>query len=237
MAKIMKVYQTKNYMLNDAFDRIVARIHMKKQKDKMSTFVVCGTQPGVGTTSVAINLAIAMAGSGWKTLLIDSDLRKVGKHKHLNETEDYGLSDYLDQKTEIEEVIYDTNHDHLSYLPSGIESNSVVRGICSVRMQQLLEQVEKEYDYVIVDVPAMSAAVDGSVVASLVDGTVMVTSQRKGYTIKAIREAKRELDRVGANVLGIIVNQVEPAEYRRSMKNYDYFKKHKYMKKKIGGRV
>jgi len=237
MNKVKNIYQSKNYMLNDAFDRIVAQIHMKKQKDQLSTFAICGTQPGVGTTSIAINLAISMAMSGWKTLLIDGDLRKISKEKRLGDSEDIGLAEYLSQRADLEEVVYPTNYEMLSYIPSGIDSDRIVSDLCSVRMQQLVQQYENEYDYVIIDTPAMSAAVDGSIVGNIVDGVVLVTSQRKGYTIKAIKDARRDLERVGANILGIVVNQVDAAEYRRALKNYDYFKKRKYITKKGGTRA
>ena len=232
MKKLKNIYQSENSILNDAFDRVVAQIHIKKQKENMSTFAICGTQPKVGTTSVAINLAISMAVSGWKTLLIDCDLRKIGNEKRLNEREDIGMMEYLNQQANLEEVLCSTNYEMLHYIPSGSGEHNVVSALCSVRMQELMQKLEKEYDYVIMDMPAMSTTVDAGIVGNIVNGVVMVTSQQNGYTVKAIKDAKRELERVDANILGIVVNQVEEDEYRRAMKNYDYFQKHKYITRK-----
>ena len=95
-----------------------------------------------------------------------------------------------------------------------------------------MDSLSEEYDYIILDTPAMSSAPDASVLSTIVDGVILVTSQQKGYSINAISAAHKKLEEDGANILGVVVNRVEEAEYRRAMKNYDYFKKRKYKTKK-----
>lgn len=231
MKRIKNLYQNNNPFLNDAFERVVAQIHIKKQKENLSSFVLCGAEPGVGTTSIAINLAISMANSGWKTILVDGDFRKIETDKRLN-TENYGFVDYLHGEVELTEVICGTNYDMLDYIPNGEDYEDIVSMLCSANMQEAMNVLEQSYDYVIIDCPSLATAVDASIVANISDAVVLITSQSEGYTVKAVRDAKKKLDNADANILGIIVNQVDSSEYRRAIKNYDYFNKHRYKTKK-----
>lgn len=221
------LYQIKSDVLNDAYDRVVAEIHIRKERDNLKTFMICGCEPGVGSTTIAINLAISMANSGWKTLLIDADMRKAVKDKRLNDDLETGLADYLTGKGNLKSVTMTTNNDNLSYIGSGYSDASIMGMFCSTNAKKFLEEVKAEYDYIIFDMPSLASAFDASVMAAQIDGTVLVTKQGTGK-IKNIKEAKNKMVNAGGNILGIIVNKVDAKEYRRAVKNFDYFKKQKY---------
>lgn len=229
--QIKNIYKSDNSILNDAYDRLVAQLYIKKQNTNLKVFTVSGTEPGVGSTSISINLAISLANAGWKTLLMDVDLRKESRVKRLNDA-NVGLAEYIDEEVKLEKIIISTNHNGLFYMSSGSKDVNVVSALCSVRMKELMDKLREEYDYIIMDTPAMSSAPDAAILSTVVDGVILVTSQQKGYTIKAVAAAKKQLDEDGANILGIVVNRVEPVEYRRAMKNFDYFKKQKYKVKR-----
>lgn len=232
MGQTRNIYKSNDTFLNDAYDRMVAQLYIKKQKSDLRAITVSGTEPGVGSTSISINLAISMADAGWKTLLIDADLRKESRVKRLNEATS-GLAEYIMYDTvKMTDVIDKTNHSNLSYMSSGSKEINVVSALCSVRMKELMGTLRDEYDYIIIDTPALSSAPDAVILSTIVDGVLLVTSQQKGYSIKAIAAAQKQLEEDGANIIGIVVNRVDQAEYRRAMKNYDYFKKHKYKVKK-----
>jgi len=221
MKKLRDLYRHKNQTLNDAFDRIVVEIHLKKQKENYTSFLISGCEPGAGTTTIAINLAISMALAGWKTVLVDADMRKGADYKRLNEDTEKGLSEYLSgDGSKAEEIIYGTNYELLHYIPSGLAEKNAVSLLCSAQMQQLMKSLQEKYDYVIIDVPSINSAIDTTILAPKVDAVVLVTAQGDGE-IKMVRKAKQELDKIGANILGIIVNKVEFSEYKREMKNYD----------------
>ncbi len=233
MKKLQDLYQNRNRIQNDAFDRIVAEIHIKKQQNNITSFLLCGCEPGVGTTTIAINLAIAMANSGWNTILLDVDMRKNVEDKRLNQNKESGLTDYLCDMESLDECIFETNYQHLKYMASGNATENAVSLLCSVRMKELLARLSKEYDYVIIDAPSIPSAVDASIVATEVDAVVLITAQQKTRK-KSIEQAKKQMDKVNANIQGIIVNKVTPDEYKHAMKSFDYFKKHRYIKKKTG---
>lgn len=230
MNEIKELYTVKNDVLSDAFERVVAEIHIRKQRDNLKTFMICGCEPGVGSTTISINLAISMANSGWRTLLIDADMRKRAKHKRLTDGDEIGFADYLTGRADLSDVICETNTEGLDYVASGASDASIMGMFCSTNAETFLQEVKEEYDYIIFDMPSLSSAFDASVLAAQIDGTVLVTKQGTGTT-KYIKEAKAKLTTARANILGIVVNKVDASEYRRAVKNYDYFEKQQYFVK------
>lgn len=226
-----EIYRSKNQILNDAYDRIAAEIHIKKQQKGYKTFLVTGCESGVGSTTVVISLATSMALAGWKTVLVDVDMRKRESDKRLNEDVSKGLSDFLRSEAEYKEIVTKTNYDSLDYISSGNHSQNTVSLLCSSRMIELLNELKQNYDYIIIDIPAMTSAIDASVLATISDAVVMVAAQLKTAK-RTLKSAVHQLERVNANILGVVVNRVEEDEYRRVMKNYDYFRKRKYFKKR-----
>ena len=93
--KKLDIYRNDNYVLNDAFDQAVMNIHILKKQHGYKSFVITGCETGDGSTTVAINLAAAFASAGYRTVLIDGDMRKKNRYKRLNENTSEGLSDYL----------------------------------------------------------------------------------------------------------------------------------------------
>ncbi|MDD5934267.1 MAG: CpsD/CapB family tyrosine-protein kinase [Clostridiales bacterium] len=229
MKKLLDLYRHKNQTLNDAFDRIVVNIHLQKQKNGYKSFLLVGTEPMVGTTTIAINLAISLSVSGWKTILIDGDMRKDIEFKRLNEEAEINLSDYLSGHAEQEDIIYDTNWELLDYIPCVGKEESPVRLLCSTQMELLLKNLEEEYDFIIFDLPSMNSAVDSHILAAKCDAVCLVASL--GDSSKtSLFDAKKTLDGIGANTIGVIANKVDKREYKQHMKNFDYFKKYRYAK-------
>lgn len=230
MKKIENLYRTKDSIYNDAFDRTVAEIHIKKQKNGYKSFLITGSESGVGTTSVSINLATSMALAGWKTILIDADVRKKTDDKRLNAEIGTGLTDFLQGNTELKDIVCATSYDNLSYIASGVTDAEAMSLICSAELNKLLDTLKAEYDYIILDMPSINTAVDASVVATAVDATVLVASRIRS-TKSSLNKAYEQLNKVEANVIGVVVNRVAKDEYKRVIANYDYYKKRRYKRK------
>lgn len=222
-----ELYRQDNPVVNDAFDRLAVNIHLKKQQEGLKTFLFCGCEPSVGTTTIGIDLAISMATAGWNTLLVDGDMRKRSEDKRLNMNGDKGLYEYLSCHIDEKDMYYATNYDKLTFVPNGQCNGGQVNLLCSEKMQNLLNEWKKEYDYVIIDVPSLASAVDAKIIAGQVDGVVMVASLRYSSR-KAISQAKMALENAGANILGIVANRVDRREYKKNVRDYDYFTKKKY---------
>ena len=229
--KVLDLYRPKNETLNDAFDRLVVTIHHHNRMYDHKAFVLTGCEPKVGTTTIAINVAISLAMSGLKTILIDGDLRKEGKYKRLSDTFEQGLADVLRCNLDLASAICATNYQTLDYLPSGTEEENPVGLLYSPNLDKVIESLSGYYDYVIFDLPSANAAIDSNILASKVDAVVLVAKQHSTTTMQ-IKNAKNELDKIAANLIGIVFNNVDASEYRRYMKYYDYFNKELFIHNK-----
>ncbi len=228
--KKLEIYRNDNYVLNDAFDQAVMNLHILKQQNGYKSFVICGCEAGNGTTTVAINLAAALAGSGWKTVLIDGDMRKKNRYKRLNENVSEGLSDYLMDRVELDKVICETTTENLSYIPCGELIDNPVRLLCSNKMTVARNELADIYDFIIYDMPAVNAAMDAKVIAVNVDATILVSAV--GETSKrGLVESANALKEVNANLIGTIVNKLNMDDYVELNADYDYFQNERYAKK------
>lgn len=233
--KKLDIYRNDNYVLNDAFDQSVMNIHILKKQNGYKTFVLCGCEAGDGTTTVAINLAAALASSGYKTVLIDGDMRKKNRYKRLNENTTEGLSDYLMDRIGLDKVIAETTTENLSYIPCGELIDNPVRLLCSNKMTTVRSELENTFDFIIYDMPAVNAAMDAKVMAVNADATILV-SAINSTTKNGLITAANTLKEAGVNLIGTIVNKVDMEQYISSHADYDYFEKERYAKKNSGKR-
>ncbi|SDI87326.1 capsular exopolysaccharide family [Pseudobutyrivibrio sp. 49] len=229
--KKLEIYRNDNFVLNDAFDQAVMNLHILKKQNGYKSFVICGCEAGDGSTTVSINLAAALASSGWKTVLIDGDMRKKNRYKRLNENVSEGLSDYLMDRVSLDKIICETTTENLSYIPCGELIDNPVRLLCSNKMNVAREELANTYDFIIYDMPAINAAMDAKVIAVNVDATILVSSI--GETSKrGLIDAANALVEVKANLIGTIVNKLDMEQYVEANADYDYFQNERYAKKK-----
>ncbi|WP_051671462.1 CpsD/CapB family tyrosine-protein kinase [Oribacterium sp. P6A1] len=223
----LPIYKNENFVLNDAFDQAVMNLHIIKKQKGYKSFVICGCEAGDGTTTVAITLAAAIADSGWKTVLIDGDMRKKNGFKRLNENASLGLSDYLMGKTSLDKVMYETTTDNLSYIPCGEQIDNPVRLLCAGKMNEVRDELAGSFDYIIYDMPAVNAAMDAKVMAVNVDAAILVSSIGK-TSKKGLVEAANALTEVKANLIGTIINKTDMEQYVATHADYDYFQNERY---------
>lgn len=223
-------YRMDSQLMNDAIDRIVVKVHTYKKAYDKKTILLTGCSPSSGVTTTSINLAIALSLAGWKTLLLDCDLRKANKYKRLGEEASLGLSDYLAKKANQDQIINKTNYELLDYVACGTNNASAVRMLCSADMNSFMKAVQEEYDYIILDSPSINIVSDASILFPYVDGIALVTSLNQ-TTKKQIRNAKRIMDKYSEKYYGLVINQVNMGMYGNHIPNYDYFKQNNMDKK------
>lgn len=229
MNTVIDLYRNDNQVVTDAFDRIVVEVFMEKEKNGHSTFLICGCDAQVGTTSISVELAISLAVSGWKTILVDADLRKDAKYKRLNQKTEVGLSDYVTDKTFGKSIIYHTNWVGLDYISCGKNnSETPVKMLCSRRMGMLMEKLKEDYDFAIFDMPSLNSAVDAKILGAKLDCTYLVAAAGQ-TTFKNLSGAWEQMKEAGANVAGVVFNKVSFDEYEKIVKNYNYFSEKEYL--------
>ena len=128
----------------------------------------------------------------------------------------------------MDEIIYETTTEYLSYIPCGDLTNNPVRLLCSSKMDDAKKELMERYDFVIFDMPAMNAAMDANVMAVKSDACILVVASGE-TSKKGLAEAVHTLQEEEANLLGVIINKTEMDEYKRYRKDYDYFKKERFL--------
>jgi len=184
---------------------------------------ICSPGKGDGRSLMVSNLAISMAHSGKKILIIDADCRRPRQHKIFNLPNKLGLSTVIAVGTGWKDAVHPTQAEGLWIMPSGPIPHNPSELLTSPRFKKLLETARAEFDFVLVDAPPLLAVTDPCVVASLVDGLVLVlrlTRQGRPYAEKA-REILRSL---GVPILGVVVNGVarQGGAGIYSTEHYDY---------------
>lgn len=184
-----------------------------------SLLIVTSSWPMEGKTTNCINLAVTFAQTGAKTLLIDCDLRKPRIAKVFGITSKMGLSNALRNFCTVEEAIHSTQYENLFVMPSGHIPPNPAELISSQELKDMLTELKKEYQYILIDTPPVNLLADALLLASYASGTILVA--RQGITDhKSLQEALEKLNFSGAKVLGFILNDATDEEgsyyrYRR----------------------
>ena len=215
--------------MNDAIDRIVVKLFAYREEAQKKTILLTGCSSGNGTTTVAINLAIALADAGWNTLLVDSDMRKSMEFKRLN-SKASGLSDFLNGDCEADSVVCPTNQANLHYVQCGSHKTNIVRLLCSERMKRFITGAREAFDFVVFDCPSLTIVPDATILFPSVDCITLVLTLDSA-TKKQFAKAKMEIQKHNDKYAGIIVNRVDRRQYRDMFPQNDYFQE-KILRKK-----
>lgn len=237
--KKIELYVNENQVVNAAIDRIVVELFNKNNcKEVGQAILLTGCSMSAGTTSTCISLSIAIANTKRKTLLVDCDLRKAIKYKKLNDDLTDGLADFLvDEDSSLcsmDDIIYETNVEGLQYIPCGKYINNATRVLCSSKMVELIDYAKKQYDCIIFDMPSLSIVPDAQVLFGSMDGIVLVSALGETRK-KQIMDAKRKILPFLDRYYGMIINKVDKNEYRKNMKDYDYYFVNKKGEQKLTG--
>ena len=176
--------------------------------DQQNVVQVTSPEPGDGKTTFISNLAIAMAQSGKRVLLIDSDLRRPTVHKLFGVDQEVGMSDVLAGQIEFLNAVKQTVVPSLSLLTAGISPANPAELLSSPRFERLLTDAKREFDFVLVDTPPLLVVSDPCVVASHTDALLLVVRYAKNKRIAAQRAAEL-LETHGVNVIGVVANGVQ----------------------------
>lgn len=175
----------------------------------LQTISITSATASSGKSTIASNLAGAFAAEDTKVLLVDADMRKPTIHKIFRVQNTQGLTNVLtDRHLRLSDVAHRSYVENLDFITCGVIPPNPSELIGSKRMEELIEQMKEEYDLVIFDNPPLLAVTDAQVMATKVDGTIVVVP--KGEVSKdELEKAASLLENVKANVLGTVLNKVE----------------------------
>ncbi|MEA3186579.1 MAG: polysaccharide biosynthesis transport protein [Chthoniobacter sp.] len=189
-------------------------IFLPVQGARPKTLMITSTTPSEGKTTVASNLAIILAFSGAKTLLVDADLRRGRLHDLFGVPQGAGFSKVLQQQIPWREAVVDTSIDNLTLLPRGRALAHPAEHLLGKVTDQFLRDFYSEYDYIIFDSAPVMVADDALSLAPKIDGVMFVIR----FSQSSARHSRRALELLShrqVNVLGLICNDVKlsQAEY------------------------
>jgi capsular exopolysaccharide synthesis family protein len=202
----------RNSILLGSFDR------------RLRSLMITSATPAEGKTTTAVHLAIAHAQQKHKTLLIDCDLRRPGVHSKLGINPETGLASVLQNGLLWrEKLVKLADLDELDILPTGFTSRRAA-DLIGRRLPEILEDAGNEYDLIVVDSPPILGFPEPLQMAAAVDGVVMVA--KAGETNrKTVSSALSTLQRVRANVVGLVLNSVT-SNMSDSYRYYGYYGKY-----------
>ncbi|WP_195986706.1 CpsD/CapB family tyrosine-protein kinase [Clostridium sp. D53t1_180928_C8] len=191
----------------EAYRSLRTNIQYSSFDKKYQTLVVTSANPGEGKSTVSGNLALVLAQGESKVLLVDCDMRKPSMHKKFRVTNTYGISDLLVGKQKLETVVNKVKS-NLSIITAGNVPPNPAEMLASKAMASFLEEMKKEYDYIVLDTPPLQAVADAQILSTKVDGTLIVV--RAGATKKDdVHNSVSILKKVNGHIIGTVLNAAE----------------------------
>jgi len=166
---------------------------------------------GDGKSTLALNLSIALAMSGKRTILVESDFRRPKVHKLTGVNNAAGIVDVLRGNAELDDAIQTTAVESYFVLPCGSRPKNPAELLSRPEFEHLIEVLREKFDYVIIDTPPILAVTDPTSVAPRVDG-VLLAMRLSRHTRDLGRRTLEQLRDVGAMVSGIVINGVDEAD-------------------------
>jgi polysaccharide biosynthesis transport protein len=215
-------WQKRPSVLADSFRATLSSIlYSGGDGNRPRVIVLTSANPSEGKTTVASNLALALAETGRRVLLIDGDLRKPRLHQVFNLPNERGLSDLLEGKQQdFQGLVTKTGYGELYLLPAGTAAERIPLLLHSALAAEFLNRVKREFDMVLIDTPPMALISDARDLGRLADGVILVVRSTE-TTREAAAAASQRLMEDGTRVLGTILNQWDPQ--KTSHYNYGHY--------------
>ena len=191
----------------EAYRRIRTNLQFARPDDEMQVLVVSSAEKGAGKTTTCANLGLALASAGERAVVVDADLRRPWLHQQFGLEREPGLSSALYSEAPALEA-FETGIDNLSIIPAGTEVPNPAETLGSGRMKKLIETLDEQFDYVLVDTPPALLFSDMLGLAPHCDGSILVA--RAGETDgHAFDHTVDRLHDVDADLLGCVLNEFD----------------------------
>jgi capsular exopolysaccharide synthesis family protein len=210
----------------ETFRKLRTNLEFASVDAPLKLIIVTSALPSEGKTTISLNLAAIYAQGGKRVAVVDADMRKPMLHRVAGLSNRMGLSDLFRSDMPIKEIMRSPNGNERLYLiTSGKLPPNPSELLASMRMGQILENLLKMVDVVIIDTPPMLVAADAQILAARSDG-VLIVAEPYRTPIESLQASVEALRRVNARVLGVVFNRVPPQDHY-----YSYYYYHEYKEK------
>ena len=220
---------TSPFAMREAYNGIRAKLLFTGRGEKCPVFAVTSAMMHDGKTTNAVNLAISIATTAKRVLLIDGDMRKPTVHRYFGLENKNGLSEILAGLTN-EVKIRKTDTENLHVLTSGQIPPNPAELFASKQMDNLLSYVKEYFDYVVIDTPPVNVVSDAVILAEKITGYVFIVQSGKNHFYE-LSYALDTLKQMNGNVVGFVLNDITgkgSSHYGSYRSRYAYYGKHYY---------
>lgn len=215
--------------VSEAYRAIRTNLQFAGAGKQLKTLVFTSAVPSEGKSTTVANLAIVMGQDDKHILLIDCDMRKPVIHRRFGLL-NRGLSNCFAENLPLKEVIQADVFPNLDVVTSGPVPPNPAELLGSKKMKALLQEAAEAYDYVFLDMPPVLAVTDAALMSSQVDGTVLILGSGDISPDEG-KQAKSLLEKVHANILGVILNKV-PQHHKSGYYYYYYYDEDHHKKRR-----
>lgn len=213
-----------NYV--EAYKSLRTNIDFLSSTNDYRSILITSSGPWDGKSTVSINLAVSVANSGKRVILVDCDLRKASIASYLKISRTVpGITSILSGSKTVPEVIIHNKKLNIDVLPVGALPPNPAELVGSDKMIALFRLLSELYDYVFIDTPPVSFVTDAAVMSRYVDGVLLVVRADE-TTKQALNASKKNLQDVNANILGVVLNDYDMRAHAYG--NYSYRYSYRY---------
>jgi len=205
-------------------------LHFAFLEAKNNVILITGPSPGIGKTFISTNLAVVLAKSGKKILLIDGDMRRGFIHKVMGVGRESGLSDLISKKIQPAEAIKNIQGTEVDFIPTGEIPPNPSELLLHERFRKLLEYFSPQYDHIIIDSPPILAVTDAAIIGRLASATLMVVKSGQ-HPLRELQQSVKRLKQNDVEIKGIVFNDLSASSYGYNYGYGNYIYQYDYKKK------
>ena len=206
------------------FRTIRTSLYFSLNNQNSNTVLFCSSRAHEGKSFIIANLAVAFAKTNKRVLLIDCDMRLGRQHEIFELSNQFGLSNILAEGDlkKLRQYALKTNVKNLEVITRGVVPPNPSELLESKKMEMLLSEVKKHYDYVLIDGTPIEGISDSLILAKRADRVILVCAANE-TTIEDLQNSKRALEAIEINMPGVILNQVVDKRHGKKNGYYSYY--------------
>lgn len=215
--------QQMEYSIREAYKSLRTNLQFCGNDKKVIT--ITSSVSGEGKSTVTLNLAVSLAESGKKVMIVDADMRRsvlLGRTAVNSDVK--GLSYFLSNQSKLDEVVCSTNVENLHIIFSGPVPPNPTELLDSEVFRELLDTLRQTYDYILIDTPPLGSVIDSAIVAKISDGVIFVI-QSEAISYRFACNVKTQLEKSNCPILGVVLNKVNILNRGYYSRNYDKYEK------------
>ena len=183
------------------------RTNIQLSGNNLQVISITSVKPGEGKSTTSTNIAWAFARAGYKTLLVDADIRNSVMSGVFKSREKItGLTDFLSGTTDLSHGLCDTNVENLFVVQAGSISPNPTALLQSENFSTMIDTLRKYFDYIIVDTAPIGIVIDAAIITQKCDASVLVTAAGEANR-KDVQKAKGQLEQTNKPFLGVVLNK------------------------------